>query len=158
VPVLTPLRPREFFGRSWRGEGEWLPRRGLGWLPAPSRARFEIDTTWLSDDLWIVHDTTTWDDGRVERRDGIARLIAPDRIRFTYDDMPGGTEISLRADGFDFGPYSMVITFPFLPVPVHLRAHDTCDWDDAAGVLTDTIDLSLAGVRLGRHTMRLRPA
>jgi len=24
-PVLTPLRPREFFGTPWSGEGEWKP-------------------------------------------------------------------------------------------------------------------------------------
>lgn len=61
-------------------------------------------TSPITDELWLVHDTTTWEDGLVERRDGIARLIAADRIRLTYDDMLGGTEIQLRADGFTFSP------------------------------------------------------
>jgi len=114
---LSPLRPREFFAQNWSGEGEWTPRRALRRLPGPRRLRFETSTTWLTDELWVVHDTTTWEDGGVERRDGIATLIAPDRIRFTYDDMPGGTEITLRADGFDLAPYTMLIARPPLPVP-----------------------------------------
>jgi hypothetical protein len=157
-PALSPLDPREFFARRWTGEGEWLPRRALRRLPGPRRLRFETSTTWLTDDLWVVHDTTTWEDGRVERRDGIAKLTAPDRIRFTYDDMPGGTEIALRPDGFDFEPYTMVVMLPPLPVPLHLQARDRCRWDATAGVLSDAIELSLAGIPLGRQEMSLRPA
>jgi len=60
---LSPLRPREFFARPWAGEGEWIPRRGLRWLPGPRRLRFRSTASWLSDDLWLVHDETTWEDG-----------------------------------------------------------------------------------------------
>ena len=60
---LSPLRPREFFGRPWAGEGEWILRRGLVWLPGPRRLRFRSTASWLSDDLWLVHDETTWEDG-----------------------------------------------------------------------------------------------
>lgn len=61
---LTPARPREFFGRLGSGEGEWTPHRWLSWLPGPRRLRFRSFTTWLTDDVWLVHDTTTWEDGR----------------------------------------------------------------------------------------------
>lgn len=88
---LTPLRPREFFGRPWSGHGEWRPHRWLRWLPGPRRLRFRSFTTWLTDELWLVHDTTTWEDGRIERRDFLATLIAHDRIRFTGPEMPGGS-------------------------------------------------------------------
>jgi hypothetical protein len=104
-----------------------------------------------------VHDTTTWENGRVERRDGTARLVAGDRIRLTYDDMLGGTEIRLRADGFSFYPYRMLVANPILPFPVQIRAHDTCRWDASADELHDAIELRLAVVPLGRLTMRLRP-
>jgi len=60
----------------------------------------------------LVHDTTIWEDRREERRDGIARLVAPDRIRLTYDDMPGGTEVQLHAEGFVFLPYRMLVLIP----------------------------------------------
>jgi hypothetical protein len=91
---LTPLQPREFFGTPWSGEGGWTPRPWLCWLPGPRRFRFRSFTSWLTDELWLVHDTTIWEDGREERRDGLARLVAADRIRFTYDDMPGGPRSS----------------------------------------------------------------
>jgi hypothetical protein len=104
-----------------------------------------------------VHDTTTWENGLVERRDGTATLLAGDRIRLTYDDMPGGTEIQLRPDGFTFSPYRMLVTNPILPVPVQLRVRDSCRWDPSTHELHDTIELWLIAVPLGRLTMRLRP-
>ncbi len=39
------------------------------------------------DEAWFVHDTGTGEDGRIEHR--TARLLAPDRIRLTYDDILG---------------------------------------------------------------------
>jgi hypothetical protein len=156
-PLITPLQPREFFGRPWAGEGEWMPRRWLSWLPGPRRFRFRSFTSWISDELWLVHDTMAWEGGLEERRDGTARLVSADRIRFTYDDMVGGAEIQLRADGFSFTPYRMLVASPMLPVPVQVRAQDTCRWDASAGVLDDTIDLRLMGLPLGRLVTRLRP-
>jgi len=64
----------------------------------PRRFRVRSCTSWISDGLWLVHDTTTWEDGLEERRDRTARPVAADRIWLTYDDMVGGTEIRLRAD------------------------------------------------------------
>jgi hypothetical protein len=152
---LSPLRPREFFGRPWAGEGEWIPRPWLRWLPGPRRLRFRSTASWLSDDLWLVHDETTWEDGRVERRDGVAKLVAPDRVRMTYDDMPGGTELSLHAEGFTLAPYSMAIAPPGLPVRILLRCVDRCHLEPG-GELVDVIDISLGRLRLGRQVMRLR--
>jgi hypothetical protein len=153
----TPLQPKEFFGRDWSGEGEWRPRPWFSWLPGPRRFRFISSTSWITDDLWLVHDTTTWENGHVERRDGTARLVAADRIRITYDDMIGGTEIQLRADGFTFSPYRMLVANPMSPIPVQIRAHDSCRWEASADELHDTIELRLTVVPLGRVTMRLRP-
>jgi hypothetical protein len=70
--------------------------------------------------------------------------------------MIGGTEIQLRADGFTFSPYRMLVANPISPIPVQIRAHDTCRWDASADQLHDTIELRLM-VPLGRVTMRLRP-
>ena len=103
-----------------------------------------------------MHDTTTWEDGRTERRDFLAALIAPDRIRLTGADMPGGSEIHLEADRFSFSPYLATAAVPFFPVPVLLRCHDTCRLE-ASGELVDTIDISLLGLALGRQVMWLRP-
>jgi hypothetical protein len=154
---LTPLQAREFFGRPWSGDGEWIPRPWLGWLPGPRRFHFQSFTSWITDELWLVHDTTTWEDGLVERRDGTARLLAADRIRLTYDDMLGGTEIQLHADGFTFSPYRMLLANPMLPIPIQVRAHDSCRWDPSTNELHDTIELRLIALPLGRLHMRLQP-
>jgi len=156
-PALTPLQPRTFFGMPWSGEGTWTPRPWLRWLPGARRFRFRSFTTRLADELWLVHDTTIWEDGREERRDGTARLVGPDRIRFTYDDMPAGTEIELHADGFAFSPYRMLVLIPILPVPLQILARDTCRWDPSRGELQDTIEISLFGLPLGCQAMTLRP-
>lgn len=55
-----------------------------------------------------MDDTTVWDDGSVERRAELARLVARNRTWLTYDDMPGGTELRLRADGFSFSPAAVL--------------------------------------------------
>ncbi len=107
--------------------------------------------------MWLVHDTTSWIDGRVEHRDGTARLLAPDRVRLTYDDMLGGTEIRLHAEGFSFSTYHMLIAVPVLPIPVLVRARDNCRWDATTGELSDTIELQLLGIPVGRLLMRTRP-
>jgi hypothetical protein len=156
APELTPLQPREFFGRPWSGHGEWSPRRWLGWLPGPRRLRFRSFTTSLTDTTWLVHDTTLWEDGRAEQRDFLATLVAPDRIRLTGAEMPGGCEIRLRADGFDFSPYLGSVALPFLPFSMLVRCYDTCRLE-ADGELVDTIDISLLGIPLGQQVMRLRP-
>ena len=158
IGELSPLRPSEFFGLRWSGPGEWAPRPLSRRLPiGPRRFEFDSSTTPLADDVWLVHDTITWENGRVERRDGVARLLEDDRIQMTYDDMPGGTEVHLRADGFSLSPYRLVITVPVLPVPLVIHAHDNCHWDPAAGELTDTIRISVLGIRIGELSMRLRP-
>jgi hypothetical protein len=155
VTALSPLRPREFFDRPWSGEGEFIPARWLRWLPVPRRLRFRTFTTWLRDDVWIVHDETVWEDGRVERRDGIAILVEPDRIRFVYSDMPGGTELRLHERGWDFAPYVMAVPAPGLPILVLVSCLDACRLD-ADGTLVDEIDIRLAGIPVGRQVMRLR--
>lgn len=90
------------------------------------------------------------------RRDGIATLVAPDRIRFTYDDMPGGTELRLHAAGWDFAPYVMSVPAPGLPISVLVSCRDRCSVEKD-GTLVDEIDIRLLGIPLGRQVMRLRP-
>jgi hypothetical protein len=103
-----------------------------------------------------VHDTTTWEGGRVERRDSLATLIAPDRIRFTGAEMPGGCEIRLAADGFSFSPYLITAALPILPVPVLVRCQDACRLEES-GELVDTIEIRFLGLPLGRQVIQPRP-
>jgi hypothetical protein len=156
---LTPLRPREFFALTWSGEGEWIAAPWLRRLARRPRSfTFTTATTWLTDEVWLVHDTLTWANGRAENRSGLARLIAPDRISLRYDDMLGGTDLWLRSDGFTFSPYQIMAAMPPLPFPLVVGAEDACEWDAASGNLTDTLRLRLFGLPIGRMVMRLRPA
>jgi hypothetical protein len=157
LQALTPLHPQEFFGRPWSGTGEWTPRPWLRWLPGPRGFRFESTTTWISDEVWLLHDTIVWENGVVERRDGTARLLDRDRVRLTYADMLGGTELQLHADGFSFSPYRMLITNPLLPIPLVVHARDSCHWHRDTQRLDDTIEMRLLAVPLGCLTMSLRP-
>lgn len=76
-----------------------------------------------------MHDTTTWQDGRVENRDGTARLSGTRAHPVTCDDMPGGTALRLPAGGFSFSPHQMLIVAPPLPLPILVHARDDCRWD-----------------------------
>jgi hypothetical protein len=155
-PELTPLRPQEFFARRWRGEGRFVPRTGLRRLFCPRGLRFQSSTTWLTDEVWLVHDETVWEDRRVERRDGLARLVAPDRIALTYDDMLGGCEIRLHPNHYTLSPYLMAVSVAPLPSPLLVRCVDRCELG-SDGSWVDTIDMAIAGVALGRQVMRLLP-
>ncbi|HJS92648.1 MAG TPA: hypothetical protein VJ741_00190 [Solirubrobacteraceae bacterium] len=156
---LTPLRPREFFALTWSGEGEWIAAAWLRRLARrPRNFSFTTATTFLTDEVWLVHDTLTWENGRAENRSGLARLIAPDRVSLRYDDMLGGTDLWLRPDGFTFSPYQIMAAMPPLPFPLVIGAEDACEWDATSGELTDTLRLRLFGVPIGRMVMRLRPA
>ena len=151
----TPLEPREFFRPAWSGTGQWTPRRLIAPFAPAKRFAFRTFTTFLSDELWLIHDETAWEDGRVERRDGTGLLVAPDRIRLTYDGMPGGTEITLRADGFAADPYSLSVDLHPLPLSMTVRCADSCTLTPDRE-LVDVIDVSLLGVRLGQVRMSLR--
>ncbi|MGH2763279.1 MAG: hypothetical protein ACRDL4_02185 [Thermoleophilaceae bacterium] len=63
----------------------------------------------MSDEEWIVHDTMEFEDGESSLRTMRARLISPDRIETTADDMPGGTEVQLEERGFSFRPYLLKV-------------------------------------------------
>jgi hypothetical protein len=152
---VSPLRPLQFFASAWSGEGRFLPSRWLRRLRLPRRFHFRSSTTRMGDAVWLVHDETIWDDGRVERRDGLARVTAPDRIALTYDDMLGGTEIRLHARGYTLAPYLIAVPVGQLPIPLIVRCIDRCELEPD-GSLLDTIDLRLAGIPLGQQVMRLR--
>lgn len=150
----TPLEPQRFFAAAWEGEGEFEPARWLARLPVPRRLRFRSFTTMLSDDFWVVHDETRWDDGRVDRRDGLCRRLGPDRLRLTYDDMLGGTEVRLHERGYDLLPYTLLAPMAPLPFRVPVRCRDTCSLT-SDGTLVDIIEMSVLGVPIGRQVMRL---
>ena len=153
---MAPLDLRRLFADPWEGEGVlWRPW-WLRALPAPATFRFRTEITSGAGDSWEVRDATTLPDGTVRVRTMHCEQLAPDRLRLSAEDMPGGAEIRSHEDGFDFTPY--VIRTPVLgPLRVPLRHHDRVRLEKG-DAMSDTIELRLLGVRVGRVTMRLRRA
>jgi hypothetical protein len=153
----TVLQPRLFLDTPWVGTGEWIPRRSLKRGPEIRRFEFRAISSRLTDDLWIMHHTAAWADGPVQRRGGIARLVAPGHVDVTYDGMPGGTEIVFSEDGLTISPYRLFIAAPLLPVALVVRARHRCHWEPDARELHSTIELAVSGVVVGRHVVALKP-
>jgi hypothetical protein len=152
----VPFDLRDIFARPWEGDAVVERPPWLRWFPAPHSFRFSTEIANVSGDEWDVIDTVTLPGGSVQRRTMHARQIAPDRVRTTADDMPGGTELRLRDDGFDFTPY--VIRTPVLgPLRLPLRYTDSVRLE-ADGTLVDRIEMRFLGAFVGRITMRLQPA
>jgi uncharacterized protein DUF3833 len=141
------------FAQPWEGEGKVSYVPWLRWLPVPREFRFRSEIANAGEDSWDVIDTTTFPNGSVQRRVMRARQLEAGRLTLVADDMPGGAEIRVRFDGFEFSPY--VIRAPVvgrLRVPV--RHRDTVQLV-GGGEMVDTIELSVFGVHVGHVTMRL---
>jgi hypothetical protein len=145
--ALTPLRPREFFGRPWSGRGEVRPRVGRR-RPFSFRSECEFD----NDTRWVVRDRTSFDDGETSSRTMRAFLVERTRIELEADDMPEGAEVTLEPRGFRFRPYRLVV--PVGRIALRLRFRDRC-WLDEDDVLHDEIELSWLCIPVGRIEMHL---
>jgi RimJ/RimL family protein N-acetyltransferase len=147
---LSPLRPHEFFSRSWSGVGEFVPA-----LLGRRRARcfeFRSECEFIDQQEWIVHDTTRFETGKTFTRRMHARLVAPDRIETTADDLPEGAQLELEERGFTFRPY--ILKVPLGITQLRVRCRDRC-WLDDRDVLHDEIEMRFLGIPFGRVTMQL---
>jgi hypothetical protein len=117
------------------------------------RFEFRSECEFISDTEWVVRDTTRFEDGRIDTREMRARLVAPDRVQTTGDDMPSGAEVQLHERGFTFRPYLLALRAGRLRLRV--RCRDRC-WLDGDDVLHDEIRMSWLRLPLGKVTMRLR--
>src|SRR3954469_11115003 len=150
----TPLRPRDFFGSSWAGEGQvqgwpyFLTRR-FG-----PRFTFTRSTTWRSDDVGLVQDRATFGSGRVEERLRFARLVDPSHIHVTSDDLPGGVDVTIDERGYRTAPYRGLV--PVGPLRFSVRCRDESRLEPD-GALTYRVYARWFGLPVGRLDMRGRP-
>jgi len=156
VNADTPLDLREVFARPWSGPATIRLPWWLRWLPVPSSLHFrtEIEDVHLAETSGLtVRDTTTFPNGRVWQRTMTAQLVAPGRWKVSAEDMPGGAEQSVSADGFAFTPYRIIA--PVLgPMRVRVRCTDEVVLVDAR-TMTDTIEMRFFGVRVATMVMQL---
>jgi len=155
LPPPTPLRPSDFFGKSWQGEGEVIPWPYFIWRRWPQRVRVRRDTTSLSDETWYFDDTAWRDNGTlIEERRVYCTLRAPDRVHVTSDRLLGSTEIILSDDGYQVVPYRVV--YAVGPIHFGLSVRDSATLRD--GTLVNRMKVSWFGLPVARAELRARPA
>jgi len=154
-PAATPMRPRDFFGSSWSGEGELVPWPYFFWRRFPQRLEIQRDATFLTDEAWYFDDTARRTDGTVvHKRRVFCTLEGPDRVRVMSDPLLDGTEILLEEDGYRIVPYRVAI--PVGPVHFGLTVRDSATVDD--GTLVNRLKIRWFGLPVARVELRARPA
>jgi hypothetical protein len=116
------LRPRDFFGSAWAGEGIALGVPAFLWRRFAPRFTLSRETTWHSDEVALVCDRATLSNGRVEERLRYARFTDPSHIHVTSDDMPDGADVTVDEDGYRIAPYRVLV--PVGPARFMLRSRD----------------------------------
>jgi hypothetical protein len=152
--AFVPVRPREFFGRGWEGDGELVPQPLFLWRHLPQRVHFRREIRWLSDDAWIVTDSNAFATGYELERRMVCSMDGDDRIRVTASDMPDGAELELAEGGYRVRPYRYA--FPVGPLRFTFTCHDHVE-ERADGSLEWTIDFRWHGLPASRLTGRVRP-
>jgi hypothetical protein len=94
-----------FFRGTWRGEGQ-VTFHGLLSLFVPHFSlHYQGTTNWLSETTWQACDRLMFAWGQVIEMQLAAEIIGQRRIHVTSPAIPGGADILLSEDGFDFTPY-----------------------------------------------------
>jgi hypothetical protein len=150
----TPLRPRDFFGSSWAGQGQVQGWPYFAWRRFGPRFTFTRSTTWKSDDVGVVQDRATFGNGRVEEQLRFAHIVDPAHIHVTSDDLPDGVDITIDELGYRTAPYRGLV--PVGPLRFILRCHDESRLEDD-GSLTYRVYARWFGLPVGRLDMRGRP-
>jgi hypothetical protein len=153
---VIPMRPREFFARSWTGTGELVLR------PLVLGRRFRLrgaatrESAFVSDTTWRIDDAVDFGDGHVERRRMFLELVADGHVRVTADDLVDGIEVWLEPDGFRMSDWRMA--WPIGPLPLLVRCADR-SYFEPDGEFVNVIDVYTPGPRipLARVTFRMRP-
>jgi hypothetical protein len=150
----APLRPRDFFGSAWAGEGVGLGVPAFVWRPIAPRFRLTRETTWHSDEVAVVRDRAVLTNGHVEERVRFARFVDPTHIHVTADDMPDGADVTIDEHGYRIAPYRVRAAIG--PARFTLRARDRAAVDPD-GTLRYATRLRWLGLPVARLEMRARP-
>jgi len=153
LPAPTPVPPRDFFGRAWRGDGEVVLWPPLVWRHLPLRFRASRTATWLTEDTWTFDDEAVFPGGYRQARRRFCQFVGPDRIHVSADDQPGGAEVLLGGDGYRIAPFTLLIPVGPLRLPLRCREHGRLE----GRTLVDTVELRFLGLPAGRVTMRVAP-
>lgn len=148
------LRPRDFFGSSWSGEGVALGVPAFLWRPIAPRFKVARETTWHSDQIALVRDRAVLSNGRVEERLRFAHFVEPSHIHVSADDMPDGADVTIGEGGYQIAPYRVLA--PVGPARFMLKSRDQATVE-SDGTLRYVVRLSWHGLPVARLEMRARP-
>ena len=151
---LIPLAPRDFLNRPWIGEAELAPRPLiLGRLVA---IRFDArrDTTWVSENVWLIDDQAQFADGRVLRRHMFCEFTSDRHALLTAADMPDGGEVWLEDGGYRISPFRL--SFALGPLPLVFDCRDASRVEDD-GTFVYVTEVHAPGIRIpvARLTFRV---
>jgi hypothetical protein len=155
LPAPTPLRPRDFFGRAWAGDGELVFWPRPLWRRFPRRFSFTRRSVFLSDEVWIVEDEARIGGAWSYRRRFYCEFPDASRIVVTAGDLPDGGEVLLGEDGYRIAPYRF--TYRFGPLRVTVRCFDQATVAPD-GTLIDTVRVRWHGLPVAWATARGRLA
>ena len=147
------LRPRDFFGSAWSGEGVALGVPAFLWRRFGPRFTLTRETTWHSEQVALVRDRAVLSNGRVEERVRYARFVDPSHIHVSSDDMPDGAEVTIDEEGYRISPYRVLA--PVGPLRFILRSRDQASVEPD-GTLHYIARLSWYGLPVARLEMRAR--
>jgi Protein of unknown function (DUF998) len=148
-PPPTPMRPRDFFGRAWSGAGELIPfpwiLRGL----LSQRFTFTREVTFITDELFVVHDT-----GRLERGFQMSlryycEFLDPSHVHITAAELPDGADLTLDEEGYQLKPFRLAFPVGPLRFTYHVREQPQVASD---GTIIDTIVVTYLRVPVARLT------
>lgn len=152
-PPPTPMRPRDFFGRSWSGEGSLIP---LPWLLhglLSQRFTFTREVTFVTDELFVVNDTGRLAHGFQMHIRSYCEFLDPSHVHITAAELPDGADLTIDERGYQLKPFRLA--FPVGPVrfTYHLREQPHMEAD---GTIVDTITATYLRVPIARLTARGR--
>jgi hypothetical protein len=153
LPRAAPIRPREFYGGSWRGEGQVLARPLFLWRRLGPRFLASREVEWLTDKAFVVEDSAEFQSGHMEVRRRFCELIAADTFRVIATDLLEPTMVRIDEGGFAVAPYR--IRVPYGPFGVTLRCRDELRVE-ADGALVNEIRMSLLALPVARVVVRAR--
>jgi hypothetical membrane protein len=153
VAPPTPLRPRDFFGSAWAGEGQVQAWPYFAWRRLAPRFTFTRSTTWKSEDVGLVRDRATFGDGRVEERLRFAHMLDPSHIHVTSDDLPDGVDVTIDEAGYRTAPYRGLVPVGPLRLVVSCRDESRLEPD---GTLVYRVYARWHGLPVGRLDMCAR--
>jgi hypothetical protein len=160
-PALPPgrlvgIRPKDFFAREWRGEGELVVWPFFLWRRLGQRFEAHRTCTWISDAVWRMDDEARYGHGRVQQRRMFCEFVAADQVHVTGDNMPSGADVVIQEDGYRVTPFP--VAFPIGPVNVPLICHDVSHVEPD-GTFANTYEARsiVLGLLFARVTFRVKP-